>query len=94
MILAAQNQALRTKLVGHHIDKELETPPICRIRRLAKETIEHEISECTSLAEKDYKTVRHELIAAAIHRKLYKKYGFEYAKKSYNHHIDKESKVL
>jgi hypothetical protein len=38
--------------------------------------------------------VRHDKIAAAIHRDLCKKYGFEYVEKSYNHHIDKESRVL
>ena len=38
--------------------------------------------------------MRHDKIAAAINRDLCKKYGFEYAEKSYNHHIDKESRVL
>jgi hypothetical protein len=38
--------------------------------------------------------VRYDKIAAAIYRDLCKKYGFEYAGKSYNHHIDKESRVL
>ena len=37
---------------------------------------------------------RHDKIAAAIHRELCKKHGFEYAEKSYNHNIDKESRVL
>ena len=55
---------------------------------------ESEISECTPLAQKDYKNVRHDKIAAAIHRELCKKHGFEYAEKSYNHNIDKESRVL
>ena len=94
MILAAQNQALRTKWMRHHIDKEFEISPTCRICGLADETISHIVSECTPLAQKDYKNVRHDKIAAAIHRDLCKKYGFEYAEKSYNHHIDKESRVL
>ena len=38
--------------------------------------------------------MRHDKIAAAIHRELCQKHGFEYAEKSYNHHIDKESRVL
>ena len=38
--------------------------------------------------------MRHDKIAAAIYKELLKRYGFEYAEKSYNHHIDKESRVL
>ncbi|CAB3999177.1 Hypothetical predicted protein [Paramuricea clavata] len=74
--------------------KEFEISPTCRICGLADETVSHIVSECTLLAQKDYKNVRHDKIAAAIHRNLCKKYGFEYAEKSYNHHIDKESRVL
>ena len=92
IILAAQNQALRTKWVRHYVDKELETTLTCRICRLADENIEHVVLECTPLAQKDHKTVRHNKIAAAIHRELCKKYGFEYAVKSCYHHIDKESR--
>ena len=94
MILAAQNQALRTKWVRHHIDKELETPTTCSICGLADETIEHVVSECNFLAQKDYKTVRQDKIAAAIHRELCKKHGFEYVEKSDNHQVDKESRAL
>jgi hypothetical protein len=72
MILAAQNQALRTKWMRHHIDKEFEISPTCRICGLADETISHIVSECTPLAQKDYKNVRHDKIAAAaIHLYLY-----------------------
>lgn len=53
------------------------------------------VSECcTPLAQKDYKNMRHDKIAAAIHRDLCNNYGFEYAEKTYNHRIDKESRVL
>jgi hypothetical protein len=77
MILAAQNQALRTKWMRHHIDEEFEISPTRRICGLADETISHIVPECTPLAQKDYKNVRHDKIAAAIHRVLCKKYQFE-----------------
>ncbi|CAB4011202.1 Hypothetical predicted protein [Paramuricea clavata] len=94
MILPAQNQALRTKWMRHHIDKDFEISPTCRICGLANETISHIVSESHLLAQKDYKNVRHDKIATAIHRDLCKKYVFEYAEKCCNHHIDKESRVL
>jgi hypothetical protein len=39
------------------------------------------VSKCTLLAEKDYKNMRHDKIAAAIHGDLYKKYGFDFTEK-------------
>ena len=41
-------------------DKEFEISPTCRICGLADETISHIVSECTPLAQKDYKNVRHD----------------------------------
>ena len=62
----------------HHIDKELETPPTCRICGFAGETVEHIVLEYTPIAQNDYKTVGQDKIAAAIRRELCKKHGFEY----------------
>ena len=93
MVNAKKGNRRNDPSMRHHIDKEFEISPTCRICGLADETISHIVSECTPLAQKDYKNVRHK-IAAAILRDLCKKYGFEYAEKSYNHRIDKESRVL
>ena len=54
-ILAVQNQALRTKWMRHHIDKEFGTSSSCRICGSTDETNEYVVSECTSLPQKHYK---------------------------------------
>ena len=87
MILAAQNQALRTKWVTCHIDKEPDIIPTFRICGLADETIAHAVSECIAFVQMDYKNVRHDMIVAAILRELCKKHRFEYAGKRCNHHM-------
>ena len=61
----------QNQMVRHHIDKEFEISPTCRICGLADETISHIVSECTPLAQKDYKNVRHDKIAAAAAIHLY-----------------------
>ena len=40
------------------------------------------------------KNLRHDKISATLHRDLCTKYGFQYAEKSYNHHVGKESRIL
>ena len=54
LICAAQDQALRTNYVKHHIDKTLESP-LCRLCGEKGETINHIVSECKMLAQREYK---------------------------------------
>ena len=58
------------------------------------ETINYIISECSKIAQKEYKT-RHNCVGKVIHRELYKKFKFDYTNKwcmhnptsvLYNHH--------
>ena len=46
------------------------------------ETINHIISECSKLAQKDCKT-KHDWVAKTIHWELYKKLKFDHVKKLY-----------
>ena len=92
-ILAAQDQAIRTRWVQRHIDKK-DIPSDCRMCGEKEETVAHITSECRQLAQNEYKKCRHDKVAACLHWNMCKKYGFTCPDKSYEHFIGKESKVL
>ena len=49
--------------------------------------INHVISECSKLAQKEYKT-RHDWMGKVIHWELYKKLNFDHANKWYMHNTE------
>ena len=53
MIMAAQDQALRTKSIKRIIDKQ-NVSAKCIMCREGDETVSHIVSECTNLAQKQY----------------------------------------
>ena len=57
----------------------------------ADEKVVHIVSECSKLAQKQYKQVRHDNKAKMLHWKLCEKWGFNKAEKWYIH---KPQKVL
>ena len=61
LILAAQEQALRTNSIKHSIDKTSETP-LCRLCGNSAETVKHTISGCKRLVQREYKK-RHDKVA-------------------------------
>ena len=71
-ILAAQDQALRTNWIKSNVD-EGNVSSECRICRERKETITRIVSECQKLAQRKYKSWRHDQVAAVIHWYLCKK---------------------
>ena len=52
LILAAQEQALRTNSIKHSIDKTSETP-LCRLCGDSTETARHIVSGCKKLAQRE-----------------------------------------
>ncbi len=86
LLCAAQEQALRTNYVKHHIDKSAESP-LCRMCEEKGETVHHIVSECKKLAQKEYKR-RHDNVARMVHWHLCKKYDLERADKWYEHSPD------
>ena len=54
LIVAAQNQSLRTNLVKAKIDRSQEDS-LCRLCRKVDESIDHIVSGCSKLAQKEYK---------------------------------------
>ena len=93
LIMAAQEQAIRTNWIRHNIDKEAISP-MCRLCGERGETISHVLSECKELAQNDYKKTRHDKVAAILHWQMCKKYGFPASAKAYEHFIVKENAVL
>ena len=69
LICAAQEQALRTNWVKHHIDKTAPSP-LCRF------CANYIVSGCEKLAQREYKR-RHDIVAKMVHWRLCEKYGLE-----------------
>ena len=67
--IAAQTNAVRTNHIKPRIDKTQQNSRLCGNR---DETINH-ISECSKLAQKEYKT-RHDLVGKVIHWEMCKKF--------------------
>ena len=87
LLIAAQDQALRTNYIKHKIDKD-PSSPLCRVCHAKSETIDHIISCCPKLAQSEYKK-RHDKVAAAVHWSMCKKYRFEHQDKWYEHRAEK-----
>ena len=69
--------------VNARIDKTQQNSR-CRLFGDKVEMINHIISECSKLAQKEYKT-RHDWVGKVIHWELFKKFKFELANKWYIH---------
>ena len=74
IIFAAQEQVLSTNAIKAHIYKMLCSPR-CRLCRTSDETIDHLISSCAFLAQREYKS-RHDRIASLVHYTRAKQAGF------------------
>ena len=83
MILAAQEQALRTNWIRKNIDGQ-EVSEKCRICGERDKSITHLISECKNLAQKEYNQ-RHDNIARIVHLDLCQKFGLVGEARWYNH---------
>ena len=71
LVVAAQNQSIRTNLVKTKIDKS-QGDSLCRMCRKVDESIDHIVSSCSKLAQKEYKR-RHNSVRKIIHWKLARK---------------------
>ena len=81
--MAVQNIAIRTNHIKARIDKTQQNSK-CRLCSDRDETINHIISECCKLAQKEYKT-RHDRVGKEIHWEMCKKFKFDHANKWYMH---------
>ena len=58
LIVAAQNQSIRTNLVKEKIDKD-QGDSICRLSRKVDENTDHIVSDCSKSAQKEYNRGHH-----------------------------------
>ena len=84
MIMAAQDQALRTNSIKRIIDKQ-NVSAKCRMCGESDETVSHIVSECKKLDQKQYRGWRQEKVAQVIHWELCGKLGYDRDVKCYNH---------
>ena len=83
LLMTAQNSAIRTNRIKARIDKTLQNSK-CRLCSDRDETINHIKSECSKLAQKEYKT-RHDWVGKVIHWEMCKKFKNDHPKKWYMH---------
>ena len=83
LIVAAQNQSIRTNLVKARIDKS-QGDSLCRMFRKVDESIDHIVSGCSRLAQKEYNR-RHDNLGKIVYWKLARKCNFEAGDKWYEH---------
>ena len=84
MLMAAQDQALRTNSIKSRIDKQ-NVSPMCRLCGEREETISHVVAECKMLAQKQYRLWRHDRVAVVIHWVMCQRFGFPAGNKWYDH---------
>ena len=83
LIVAVQNQSIRTNLLKAKIDKS-QGDSLCRVCRKVDESIDHIVSGCSKLAQKEYKR-RHDNLGKIVNWKLARKCNFEAEDKWYEH---------
>ena len=81
--MAAQNQNIKTNLVKVRIDKS-QGDCLFRVCRKVDDSIDHIVSDCSKLAQREYKR-RHDNVGKIVHWKLARKYHFEAGDKWYEH---------
>ena len=81
LLIAAQNNAIRTNQIKVRID-ETQQNSKCRLCGDRDEIINHIISECSKLAQKEYKT-RYDWVGKVIHWEMCRKFKFHHTNKWY-----------
>ena len=76
LLIAAQNNAIKTNHIQARIDKTLQNGK-CRLCSDRVETINHIISECSKFAQKEYKTIP-DWVRKVIHWEMCNKFKFDY----------------
>ena len=83
LIVVAQNHSIRTNLVKVKIDKS-QGDSLCRVCRKVAESIDHIVSGCSKLVQKEYKR-RHDDLEKIVHWELARKCNYEAGDKWYEH---------
>ena len=83
LLIAAYDNAIRTNHIKARKDKTQQNSK-CKLCGDRDETINHIISECSKLAQKEYKA-RHDWVGKVIHWEMCKKFEFDHTSKWYMH---------
>ena len=83
LIISAQEQAIRTNVIKAKIDKT-QIDSKCRMCGKVDESINHVLSECSKLVQKEYKR-RHDWVGKRVHWDVSKVCGFKVKDKWYEH---------
>ena len=83
LLIAEQGSALRTNHIKERIDKTQQNSK-CRLCGDRNETINHIISECSKLAQREYKA-RHDWVRKVIHWEMCKEFKFVHTNEWYMH---------
>ena len=83
LLMEAQDNAIRTHHIKERIDKTQQNSK-CRLCGDRDETTNHIISECSKLAQKEYKA-RHDWVDKVIHWEMCKKFKFDHINKWFLH---------
>ena len=83
LLIAAQDNAIRMNHIKARIDKTQQNSK-CWLCGDRDETINHIISECSKLAQREYKA-RHDWVCKVIHWEMCKKFKFDHTNKWYMH---------
>ena len=86
MLMAAQDQAPRTRYIQYRIDGQTTVSPMWRKceKKKKMETINHIISGCPALAQNEYKR-RHDTVAKVLHWHICKEYNVPCSDRWYDH---------
>ena len=87
LIMAAQEQAIRTNAIKAKIDKA-QAESKCRLCGKVDETVRNIVCECPMLAQREYKR-RHDWLGKKIHWEVCRKTGFDVNEKCYKHEPEK-----
>ena len=87
LILAAQEQALRTNAIKCRIDGTRDSSK-CRLCNTKDETVDHLVSACSKIAQTDYKE-RHDKVATMLLWNLCKKYSIPTTNNWWEHKVEK-----
>ena len=79
LLIAAQDNAIRTNQIKARIDKTQQNSK-CRLCGDRGETINHIISECSKLAQREFKA-RHDWMGKVIYWEMCKKFKFDHTNK-------------
>ena len=86
LIMAAQEQAIRTNLIKAKIDKTQQESK-CRMCGQVDESVNHILSECSKIAQKEYER-QYDWVGKKVHWEVSKRCGFDVNEKWYEHEPD------